>query len=423
MSNSAMNTAAKVAQLAKAAADIIKGALSGGLHGAAIGAVKAFAPQLVKIVFVLIILLFMLPIIIFVALPSALFGFESVGDEMTIQAEVIDKLYSDFDTLTNEAASIITLGLGAGYDDVEVTQDFNSLSYNRVAAIVSVYYQQDVNTITKDNVINIAKQNIEYSYETHTYEIIETVTDEETGNTHTNIVTKKRISIKLWDIGADKLMEKLGFNKFQKEWADFIYQNLEERQTVDGEYTPEDLGNLTFTDGSTDVVYYNQKDVKWGDLSYGTSDNIAESGCGPTALAIVVSSLTDTKINPKEMADWAYENGYYIPNGGSYHSLIPEGAEHYGLFVTGARANEGQKIIDALSNGKLVIAIMGKGTFTSTGHFIVLRGVTSEGKILVADPFSINYSNKEWDLSLILNEASKRASSGGPFWLIGGGEK
>lgn len=56
---------------------------------------------------------------------------------------------------------------------------------------------------------------------------------------------------------------------------------------------------------------------------------------------------------------------------------------------------------------------------TSSGHFIVLRGCTSDGKILVADPSSYKRSEKSWDMSIILNEASKRAGSGGPFWIIG----
>jgi hypothetical protein len=62
---------------------------------------------------------------------------------------------------------------------------------------------------------------------------------------------------------------------------------------------------------------------------------------------------------------------------------------------------------------------MSKGHFTSSGHFIVLRGVTSEGKILVADPASQKRSQQEWDLSLIMNEARKGAAAGGPFWAIG----
>lgn len=61
---------------------------------------------------------------------------------------------------------------------------------------------------------------------------------------------------------------------------------------------------------------------------------------------------------------------------------------------------------------------MTKGHFTSGGHFIVLRGV-QDGEILVADPASYTRSQKTWDLSIILNEASKAAGAGGPFWVIG----
>ena len=75
--------------------------------------------------------------------------------------------------------------------------------------------------------------------------------------------------------------------------------------------------------------------------------------------------------------------------------------------------------MDALSYGKLVVAIMTKGHFTSGGHFIVLRGVTAAGNILVADPASYTRSEKEWDIGIILNEASKTAGAGGPFWIIG----
>ena len=49
---------------------------------------------------------------------------------------------------------------------------------------------------------------------------------------------------------------------------------------------------------------------------------------------------------------------------------------------------------------------------------MVLRGVTSEGKILVADPASKKRSEQEWDISIILDEARKGAAAGGPLWAI-----
>ncbi len=100
-------------------------------------------------------------------------------------------------------------------------------------------------------------------------------------------------------------------------------------------------------------------------------------------------------------------------------SLIPEGAAHFGLTVDYAGRNDAQKIADALASGKLVVAIMVTGHFTKGGHFIVLRGVTEDGKILVADPASKSRSEKEWDLSIILDEAHKRSGASGPFWILG----
>ena len=55
-------------------------------------------------------------------------------------------------------------------------------------------------------------------------------------------------------------------------------------------------------------------------------------------------------------------------------------------------------MLDSIAkDGKLVIAIMSAGHFTRGGHFIVLRGITDDGKILVADCASYERSQKEWD--------------------------
>ena len=74
--------------------------------------------------------------------------------------------------------------------------------------------------------------------------------------------------------------------------------------------------------------------------------------------------------------------------------------------------------MQALGSGKLVIAIMAPGHFTTTGHFIVLRGITEEGEVLVADPASVKRSNQEWPLRTVVNEAASRAGAGGPFWVF-----
>ena len=73
--------------------------------------------------------------------------------------------------------------------------------------------------------------------------------------------------------------------------GDGLLQNVDEWT---GNSIPS-LGDVTFTDGGTPVVYYNQLDERYAGKAYGT-DNIGGYGCGPTAMAIVVSSLTDDMV-------------------------------------------------------------------------------------------------------------------------------
>lgn len=55
-------------------------------------------------------------------------------------------------------------------------------------------------------------------------------------------------------------------------------------------------------------VSYLQTDPRWGSLDYsarGEKTNIAVSGCGPTALAMVLATWVDPKITPKSECAWA----------------------------------------------------------------------------------------------------------------------
>ena len=202
---------------------------------------------------------------------------------------------------------------------------------------------------------------------------------------------------------------------FQMEYGYNQSLGIYEKDYIDG--SGQSYEGVIFTDGETQVVYFNQLDERWKDKPYGT-DDIGGYGCGPTSMSIVVSSLTGQTVDPPTMAEWAYQNGYWCSGNGSYHSLIPGAAEGFGLSCEGIPTDEPQKVVDALASGKLVVALMSKGHFTSSGHFIVLRGVTTDGKILVADPASKKRSEQEWDLSIILDEARKGASAGGPLWAI-----
>ena len=55
-------------------------------------------------------------------------------------------------------------------------------------------------------------------------------------------------------------------------------------------------------------VKYLQTDKRWGALDYsakGEKTNIAKSGCGPTCAAMVIATLKDKSVTPKETAAWS----------------------------------------------------------------------------------------------------------------------
>ncbi|MDD4843575.1 MAG: C39 family peptidase [Anaerotignum sp.] len=168
-----------------------------------------------------------------------------------------------------------------------------------------------------------------------------------------------------------------------------------------------------------DLIYYSQNDSRWKTTIYGGDNIIGVFGCGPTTLAMLVTTLTGNEITPNMTAKWALDNGHFCNDSGSYHSIIPNGAQNYGLTSKSLSNPSKDTIFQELSKGNLVVVLMDRGIFTSQGHFIILRGVTADGKVLIADSQSPENSEVAWDIDTIIKEAKYAASSGGPFWSVG----
>lgn len=133
-----------------------------------------------------------------------------------------------------------------------------------------------------------------------------------------------------------------------------------------------------FVDGFT---IYNQCDPDWGNKPYGNgSTTLCPSGCGPSAMAMIITNLTGKKVTPVDTAKYADQRNEYIPGKGSRFTIAPDLAEHWDLTAQKINLKENQ-INDALAKGGLVI-IAGTGAepFTTAGHFFVIRAVTSGGK-------------------------------------------
>ena len=141
-------------------------------------------------------------------------------------------------------------------------------------------------------------------------------------------------------------------------------------------------------------------------------------GCGPTALAMLVTSFTNTELTPPQAASWAYANGYYIEGSGSLHSLIPKGAAAFGLKCASMEKPTASKIKESLDKGNILVALMGAGHFTDNGHFIIIYTYSSDTQVYIADPKEPKNCDIPWDIDVILNELNQNAVSGGPMWEI-----
>lgn len=179
----------------------------------------------------------------------------------------------------------------------------------------------------------------------------------------------------------------------------------------------EEGGKQILTGSLVDMVYFCQADEQWADQPYGT-DPIGPYGCGPTAMAMAVASMTDTETDPAVMAAWAAENGYWARRSGSYHSIVRGTARAFGLEAESFTSRNAEDLLNALSNGGVLVALMGPGHFTTGGHFILLRGSTLTGEVLVADPNSLERSLQTWDPQIILDELSSARDNGAPLWLL-----
>ena len=186
----------------------------------------------------------------------------------------------------------------------------------------------------------------------------------------------------------------ISYGRYPEDLIELLEINPETRDFVLN-YPFREKMELDLSSYSRDTVpLFLQWDSMWGYEEYG-SGCIGQTGCGPTCLAMAGYYLTgDEGFNPKAMADFAAENHYYASGYGSSWTLISEGAGKLGLTATELPLVK-KKMVDAVEAGHPVILALGKGDFTSSGHYIVLTA-WEDGAFAVNDPNSRIRSEKRW---------------------------
>lgn len=216
--------------------------------------------------------------------------------------------------------------------------------------------------------------------------------------------------------GVDALRDAF-FSLFS--WTDFVTGgNIEDSYVGNIDVTGDVIHYDTVGNGVKEVVYFNQLEEPWASLPYATS-TIEDSGCGPTSMAIVISTLTGNNVTPEMTKSFAENNGEYVPGQGTSHSFIGNAAAHWGLTCERVGKDRMDDVVQALKEGKMVVEICEAYTITggSSGHFIVLTGVTRDGYITIADCASRERTGKVYSVETI--KSYGRDLSAGAFWIIG----
>lgn len=188
----------------------------------------------------------------------------------------------------------------------------------------------------------------------------------------------------------ERLLEALANNP---EIADFAVHYLENKGTALG-------GGLSENEREQAYPLFLQWDPRWGYASYGDESVVGLSGCGPTALSMVLYYLTgNEELTPDVIAEYSMQEGYYMSGTGTAWQLLEDVPPIYGISVSQPQKNE-RVMRQALDRGELVICSMGPGDFTVGGHFVVVYGYTEDG-FLLNDPNCVARSRKNWPYSQI----------------------
>lgn len=166
-------------------------------------------------------------------------------------------------------------------------------------------------------------------------------------------------------------------------------------------------------DNVTDVPCYAQCDDRWRNSPYdsGCGGTVCSSGCGCTSFAMMASGLTHQEYLPDEVCLYAGQKGMHAcdENGngqGSSHSLPLVIGEHFGVKAEDMGSPSVEQVSDALRDGWMIWTCgSGPEPFSSGGHCIGVRGITGDGKWLLANSAFGSCEeekwNKEWEPSQV----------------------
>lgn len=168
-------------------------------------------------------------------------------------------------------------------------------------------------------------------------------------------------------------------------------------------------------------VSYLQTDPRWKNKPYRVpreNSTIGDSGCGPTAAAMLIETITGKTYTPEDACAWSIAHGYKALRQGTYYAYFTPQFAEFGIdcqmlnwtntYGKPDHPNHG-KVVEKLKEGYYAIALMNKGLWTSSGHFVVLWW--QDGKVRINDPASTRAARVNGDIRTFRSQAKY-------YWLI-----
>lgn len=136
--------------------------------------------------------------------------------------------------------------------------------------------------------------------------------------------------------------------------------------------------------GIREIPQYFQTDYHHIAYRRGT---LASGGCGMVCMAMVASYLLDREYTPDGLVErYSHLSGTNVDR----FNAISEDLELPYVRL----ATKWSHVVQALGKGQVVVLLLNSGSPLTTGqHFVVLTGITPQGKVLVMDPYEPSYED------------------------------
>ncbi|WP_331711893.1 MULTISPECIES: C39 family peptidase [Streptococcus] len=117
-----------------------------------------------------------------------------------------------------------------------------------------------------------------------------------------------------------------------------------------------------------------------------------DTGCVPTSLSMVFSSLTGKTVMPTTVADWLYYNTNEFDRAvpGTRAPGIVKASNAWGLKATNLSSYD--HIVSALKEGHYVLGAIQNNVFVSNGSHELLLKAFDNGRVYVTDPYTKSLS-------------------------------